>query len=152
MRNEARREYGGRSMEHPGMRVESRGEFCHTDRSRESTFGTAGALPNDPEGSKQCLRFPPRPSNFRSLLVRSCPRETLTMLPASEFSWRRTNMYLHFDVESTNRNDSNRLWHDLRPTYTDLSNFTNIFSKVLYHELKLNAGVFTRLSFVRSTK
>lgn len=35
-------------MVRPGVRVESRGGFCHADRSQESTFGTAGAVPTIP--------------------------------------------------------------------------------------------------------
>lgn len=35
-------------MGRPGVRVESRGSFCHADRSQESTFGAAGAVPTIP--------------------------------------------------------------------------------------------------------
>ena len=49
------------SMGRLGVRVESWGGFCHTDRSQESTFGAAGvACPNDPydpRKSRQCRSF-----------------------------------------------------------------------------------------------
>lgn len=45
------------SMVRPGVRVESRGGFCHADRSQESTFGTAGAVPTIPKDHDNALSF-----------------------------------------------------------------------------------------------
>lgn len=65
-----------------GVRVESRGGFCHTDRSQESTFGAAGvACPNDSP------TIPTIPENLDNAAAFVSVSTSSTFALGHEFGW-----------------------------------------------------------------